>query len=258
MRIIHNALLVLAVILTLSACEKENDAYTEPRSKTEVIRFSPESASWFVRESPDSLIVEISGGSPPYTIKERPSFSSQAIIRNNQLIIFPKNALYWVFNDHNLGFDFVSIKDNYGNVNSFNIYQSYQEYYYTDSIFSITTTDTSLDLSILNLIQAQYDPHIGRLNVNYNSTNFSNSGLSLSIDNIKEEGIHNLPKYGFSFNYNGDTYWQTDTNQTVNVTKLTINEIHLNFNIETVSVSNNEKMNVSCSFVLIKNGQRGK
>lgn len=250
-------ILLLIAIIAFSSCEEEDDV-PEPKSNKSTITFSPSSAFWFVRESPDSLVVDIKGGTSPYTIKERPSFSSQAIIRNNQLILFPKRDPNWQYDDSNLGFDFVSVRDNLGNVNSFNINQSYQEYYYTDSIFSITTTDTSLDLSILSLFHAQYDPYIGRLYVNYNSTNSSNSGISLSVDNIKQGGIHKLPKNSFSINYNGETHWQVDTNQTLNVTKLTINEIHINFDIETISVTDNEKLNVNCSLILIKSGQRGK
>lgn len=148
---------ILLLASLFISCEKEDDDFTLEEKEAVAINISPKETRWFLRDPIDSVVIKLSGGVPPYVITERPGFSSKAIIRGNELHVFPNN--FSGGDPFNLsGYDFINIGDNVGNSNTFNIYIEYQRYWYTDSLLSLSSLgDTGIKVNSFELQLAEYD-----------------------------------------------------------------------------------------------------
>jgi len=111
---LQNTTILLLLILLLIACENvEEPTIVVSNGDKTAIEFTPQRGKWNKTTPPDSFVVKITRGFPPYIITERPLFGI-ALIKNNQLIIYP----YPIFSNEDNS-DYINIRDNNGNVKSF-------------------------------------------------------------------------------------------------------------------------------------------
>jgi hypothetical protein len=223
----------------LNSCQEDEDEPTEPQiqyleEETATIRFNPSKATWFLRSAPDSVKISLTGGKPPYIIKERPAFSSKAVIDGNHLIVYPNPYDSQQGVNGFLGYDFVNVEDNKGNVNSFNIKVNHEYYKYADSTFSLQVTgDTAFNFSDFYFNRAHYDGYYNNLHMNYKEDTYGNFvNINITAENT---GIADL--FALEFNYysptlNNNYYSPLDGNQKVNVTVLSKSEVAYNFDVQ--------------------------
>lgn len=227
------AIPILLLSLFFLSCEKEDDDLTLEESKTATITLSPNETKWFLREPSDSIRVLLNGGVAPYVIKDRPGFSSKAIIRGNELHVFPNH--FTGGDPFNLsGYDFINIEDNLGNSNTFNIYVEYQKYWYTDSLLSISSQgDTAIKVSSFELELAEYDGFFDNLALYFKSTEINlNNRLEINIEDIDTVGVYRPQYFGLVYYHFGTRhYYKIDSNQVINVTKFNLKEIEGNYTI---------------------------
>lgn len=100
----NHILLVLVLLGSFYSCEKEDNPTTIEEEK--VLILEPNSAEWYNRGYPDSLVVQLSGGTSLYSISSQPKFSSVAKIMGNQLVIYPS-----LINADSTGNDEVVLQD---------------------------------------------------------------------------------------------------------------------------------------------------
>lgn len=232
---------ILFLSLFFLSCEKEDDEPTLEESEHSVIQFSPSQTDWFLRDYPDSVVVKLSNGEPPYVIAERPGFSSKAIIKGNELHIFPLSFNSSISNEaERIGYDFLIIQDNNGNTNQFNIKVNLQKYLYVDSNITFNLSgDTSVSISHIPNVYANYDGFYDYLSFDINLNN-SNSRFYISLENIDSVGVYET--HNVSFNYSElNRYYRLRPEEKIKVaiTHFSLNRIEGSFSHELIHGSSN-------------------
>jgi len=229
---------LLFIFSILSACQDDDDSAGDtivvfpPKS---VIQFTPAETAWFLREAPDSVTIRISGGTAPYVITERPAFSSKVKIVGSNLIIYPNDLTFGPTFDH--GNDFVNIRDNNGNENTFNINVEYQFYTYQIKNFQYDVDgDTSIsgDLILYNAYWDAFANTMG-LSLGNDSNNFN-----LTLFDVNGTGTHKIPRGYFYYTISTNNFrnniflTEADDIQAVEITTMNKRKIKGNFDILTV------------------------
>ncbi|KAA3644290.1 MAG: hypothetical protein DWP98_12540 [Bacteroidetes bacterium] len=241
--------IVLLLIFSLSACKKEEEEPEFDHSSS-VISFSPTEASWYLRRYPDSILVTISGGTPPYVIKARPDFSCSAIIQNNQLVLYPKNES----NVSHMGKDFIVVEDNSGNVNSFNISVNSLYHYYDSLVVSISIAgDTNLTLDDQDFVNktVNWDEFFNDVYISMGQASYLTgpSYFKFLIYNVPDTGVYTFKNdYDLEITNSGNTFVPYNqrfsfgllsNNQTFRVKKLKSKEMIIEANVDVQDTRNN-------------------
>ncbi|MAC94024.1 MAG: hypothetical protein CMC96_00845 [Flavobacteriales bacterium] len=240
---------ILLISISILSCEKENEEPTLGDSKQSTIQFSPNNTNWFLREYPDSVVVKLSGGEPPYVITERPGFSSKAIIKGNELHIFPLSFNSSLSSEsERIGYDFLIVQDNYGNTNQFNIKIDLQKYRYIDSSLTFNISgDTSVKITQPPHVYANYDGFYDYLGFDFYLNN-NNTRFYISIENIDSVGEFETHNTSFYYSELGRQYrLRAEDKIKVTVSHFSLNRIAGSFSHELVS-SNNSVITVNCQF----------
>jgi|GEM_PF-3466688 len=110
------SIVVLGISLQ-SACSKDEENEIEKIVEVDrpFISFDPPSALWYFRTAPDSILIKMKNGLPPYTITQNSSHIN-ARIDHNWLILYPRKGPWHT----EPIFDFINIRDQSGNINAFN------------------------------------------------------------------------------------------------------------------------------------------
>jgi len=225
-----NFIFYLLIATVLFSCSKDEDNSTNDPTPSQTIRFNPSKAEWFQREAPDSFVVNVSGGVPPYFISKRPEYIN-AQISNNEIILFPQSySEPFVMQKET---DFLDISDNAGNVNSLNIDMNVKFYLYQSvSNANIDLTgDANLNISQLINGYTFWDEFEKTLYVSV-----QNNDDSISLTMIAEAKIGASPIIGtssseFRFITSSATYILTGMDS-INITNLSENEIKLDFDLD--------------------------
>jgi len=255
--------LLLIISFLFFACEKEEETVNvlqknEGKSK---INFSPTEATWFKRIPPDSLVIDILDGEPPYSIVQKSKYYD-AEIKGSQLIIYPEPLD--LFSDP---LDFINIRDSYGNANAFNINLKIKKYYF-DKIesFSINTTgDTNI---VRNAMQLDglvlWDPVIGYLEFTVKQDSLILDILNFGVDSVGTQlyksGVFFLGADNRTYQL-GNNYIEpfriNNTQQFMTITELSKSAIKGNFAIMATSKNRFDipiyNVTVNCSFSFSNN-----
>ena len=173
-------------VVFLFSCNEDSESLEDSRIPRTIV-FEPPSASWYSRGYPDSIIVKISGGIPPYSIKNRPEFSAEAKIEGENLILFPNFDV-----QDPPRTDFLVVQDNNLNIRAFNItVQSPVTYYDSIINFSIVVAgDTSFSVSKNDFVYlggswGQWDQFLGNIILGGET---SSGYHSIKCTNVKDTG----------------------------------------------------------------------
>lgn len=233
---------LLFALLTLWACEKEDEEDTiiniiESNDRA-VINFEPNFASWYYRDFPDSIIIDIKNGQPPYVIAQK-SDNAQARIEGSQLIVYPFISTFSTTTIR----DFIVIKDNVDNENAFNFsVKSLIQYFNSSSsnyLINISGA-TNLLLDGPSYGNSRIDKFEKQLYVNFNQ---GYEYFNFQINNIDSVGTYALnddnviAREYFELTYRDTAGYSrrmnlNDTNQVINITTINDSLIAVNFNLD--------------------------
>jgi len=232
--------LLLILSFTFSSCEDDEEQIivVQSEEKSE-IQFSQSESSWFLRQSPDSIIVGISGGLPPYRILERPEFAGSAVVRGSELHIFPSNHNFQQTFDQQTGVDFLVLSDNRDNKVSYNLNVQVDYYEYTNfEINELKITGDSSINAIKNITYSNsyYDRFLNQFRINIYD-NGSRQSLSIYIEDLQSKitfPLSSTPYLYFDLPYNafGSFYrLYAKQNEILNVTEFNSNRVAFNFDV---------------------------
>lgn len=238
---------VMIVSMILVSCGDDDETIVEiidnGIQKT-AIQFDPPESKWFYRSAPDSIVVNISGGVPPYHIETRPEFSAGAIIRGNELHVFPIRG-FTTFNTDAIGSDFINISDNNESIGSFNTKVNLDLYQFTNITINELRIvgDTLVEANISDLItmRAEYD-RFEKLFVVNMEVNNSTEKFRLFVDDIMQTGSYPIETNDLEYvpkriGFNENFQIRPKVNQSINITKLSPEEINLNFDMSVQDIA---------------------
>ncbi len=241
-----NIKLFITLTFTLAliwSCEKdEEDSETivniiESNDKA-TLNFEPSSASWFYREYPDSIIISIKNGLPPYIISQK-SDNVQARINGDQLILYP----FLTGGGNNTLHDFILIRDNAKNENTFNfsVKSLNVDFNFNNSNYSLSIFG-STDIDFNGPAYGTYtlDKFAKSLYANISETGQS---FSFFINNVDKAGSYVLNENNvlvqeyFYVNYTDSLGYSRgmslkDSNQVIHVSTYSDTLIELNFDLD--------------------------
>lgn len=258
----NETVLLIILSLFLIACEKEKDTVNvvlknEGRAK---ISFSPAEAKWFKRIPPDSVLIDISGGFPPYIILDRPLIHV-AKIDGEQLIIFPRRV-----NINDEAKDFINIQDNNGNVNTLNMLPEtlFNSYAKVNTLSIDVTGDTNIIRNAMQLTQnAEWDPveKFVKFIAKQDSLAIEFQQFGIDTTGTITSSLQNF-YFGADYGINGlgsdyiNPFRLNSVQQSINITELSESALKGSFTIDVTSYfsSNNPEHNVSitCDFSFSK------
>jgi len=233
-------LLLLVGILVFKSCNKDEDLerinYIYKEARKSILSFDPPEVSWYRRLPPDSIVVNISGGNPPYIITKRNEYDKlQVIIKNNQLICYPRRD----FNADSMIYDTIQILDNDGNIGSLN--------YTVNSLTnSYHINKSSYNLKLIGTDTFQFNAPINgigywdelRRDFHFHITD-KNGVIGIDILNVDSVGIYPITSwydFGLWVNHNGVQEFRLvkNTTQYVTITKLEKEVIELDIDLNLV------------------------
>ena len=225
-----NKLAVLLLLITLfhSCAEESDDDDDDNIIPKSTINFDPIESEWFVRSAPDSIVVKISGGNPPYHIAERSEFAAQSVIRNNELHLFPSQQPSNL--PTQLGFDFLTIQDNNESVKNYNLEVKLDSYNFDELIINNLeiTGDTTLHYQSLFILNAIYDRFSKSIFIYLGTNTNTSESFRLSIEDVKlgnNEVYSGFVEYRIVDDNNAYNIFRLTTLGNVNVTKLSTEEL---------------------------------
>ena len=220
------------LIFILSACEDDEQGLIIDVESESIISFNPPTAVWFQRTAPDSFIVNISGGTPPYIISERGE-KIDAQVSNNKLILFPRSNTEPFTAERKT--DFINITDNAGNINTLNINLDILRYKYStvNRVNLDLTGDTNISVTQINSIRSYWDSFQDGLTISLSNSS-DNVSLSLQLDSPVVLGPNPISSFNnYSFKYFACTKnYVLRRPDTVYVTALSEKEVSFNFDVD--------------------------
>ncbi|MBL4707100.1 MAG: hypothetical protein JKY48_01490 [Flavobacteriales bacterium] len=230
-------LVMMCSVFAISCGNDDSSMETPLTTQNELLNLSSINSQWFLRESPDSIRIEITGGNKPYSILKMPTSSSTASISNNFVTIFPFDETQGV-----IGNDSLIIIDSDSNSTTHLITIESLRYDYS-SIVNLNLNvsgDTSFQTTSLAIRDAYWDAH---LNLFFLRANFSSVYFTLWVKNIS--GIGDYTPHLLEYSPNGGDFpldyrfVPSDTTQKVTFTRLTGTSSNIDFNITVKDKQNN-------------------
>lgn len=218
------------------------------------ITFSPPIGNWYIYDIPDTFVVNIEGGVPPYIISRRPELSD-AFIKDQQLIIYPEKDFFMVFDRE----ESISIQDNDGNISTFPIDPVDSIIRYTSiEAFSFTVYgDTNITRNNLMMDFAAWNPPFNSLGFRVIQDSLM---LEFNLTGVNEPGEYTIKaedltiRRGFSipFGYIND-FSPINDSQEVEIAEVSDTVLRGSFVIDAASTATSQNPNeyvvkINCNF----------
>lgn len=199
--------------------------------------------NWIIENIPDSIPIKIENGLLPYSISVAPSFSSTAVIKNDELVVFPTE-----FRFAELGRDYITIADaaNQELTLPINVKTAVSPYNFFQSLDVKILGDTTFTSNQFIIQNAFWDYFNGEI---YLKLAYGYKSMVIWIRDVFKSGNHNPKQISYSPNNdefpNGDyEFAPKDSAQTISVDSLDVNSMQISFDFPAIDKKNHFNGNV--------------
>jgi hypothetical protein len=242
--------LFLFVFSFLVSCNDDTEQPLDSASPSNNLSLSKDAVEWFLAEAPDTVRVNIAGGTLPYSIDQAPKFSCSAVINDKYLNLIPiKTAPF--------GLDSVVIIDSVGEKKLLEItVKSYSNVYLNLIKANLSVFgDTSFTQTMSKLLRVDWETRLKEVNVHISN---DTSSLQMVIKNVN--GVGQFPLLNIGYNTSSKpfneriTFTVKDSTQQISFLKLSKDTMSIDFTINAKDQWDNYQgnANVSGSFVFVK------